>query len=165
VRILTAIAAATVMSLSSLASVQAQVYAQPDALDPYARPRSPYTHAPAPQGRAYPYVGAHEPARYHHAYPRARRAAPQIVHRPHSKVVVGNDPQVRTKRKPAVAKVEPEPKAARAPKRADVTGSTGTRRTIRAEAEVTIIGPDRMSIRLFRKREVAPAAPTTTSED
>jgi hypothetical protein len=33
----------------------------------------------------------------------------------------------------------------------DVTSESGKQRVIRAEAEVTILGPDRMNIRLFRK--------------
>jgi hypothetical protein len=46
-------------------------------------------------------------------------------------------------------------------RKAIVRGGLGSRHTIHAEAEVTILGPDRMTIRLFRKGSAAKAeAPT-----
>lgn len=166
VRVLTAIAAAMTFSLVSIASAQAQGYAQPDPLDPYAQPQQSYTYAPAPQGgRAYPYVGVRQPAPSYYAYPRAPQATPKIVHRPPSEVVE-REP-MRVKRKQAVAKIEPAPKPERTTKHVEVTGSTipaEKGRVIRAEAEVTIIGPDRMSIRLFRRREASPGAAATSQD-
>jgi hypothetical protein len=40
----------------------------------------------------------------------------------------------------------------------------GERRVIRAEAEVTILGPDRMSIRLFRKQNGRAKAEAAAAE-
>jgi hypothetical protein len=54
-------------------------------------------------------------------------------------------PKVRRKRAVASAAIEEPPAETHAERR------TGKARVIRAEAEVTILGPDRMSIRLFRK--------------
>ena len=50
------------------------------------------------------------------------------------------------RRKQATVERKREPKVVDAPKRDD-----GKKRVIEADAEVTILGPDRMSIRLFRK--------------
>lgn len=64
---------------------------------------------------------------------------PRIIERHH---VVEDEP-VRAPRKPAaIAEREPDKPAA---------GRAEKVRVIRAEAEVTILGPDRMNIRLFRK--------------
>ena len=62
---------------------------------------------------------------------------------------------------PAAAKPAPRKRVATVetevapPPRAAIKGKSGKaeKRVIRAEAEVTILGPDRMSIRLFRKRK------------
>jgi hypothetical protein len=74
--------------------------------------------------------------------------------------VVDDPPRVIERRRyvgetPAV----PAPRSGLARTEADVVTSkhrpshkAATPRTIRAEAEVTILGPDRMNIRLFRKR-------------
>ncbi len=145
------------------ASASAQTYAQPQAIDPYAPPQGSYTYVmPAPQaGRTYPYVGPRQEMQvpHYYAYPHAPRATAKVVHRPANEVVDERPLPRKHKRladevdapvKPRVA-VKPAPLT-----RADITGSTG--RVIRAEAEVTIIGPDRMSIRLFRKRNAGPAA-------
>jgi len=70
---------------------------------------------------------------------------PRIIERYH---VVGDAP-ARSRRKPAVVAERETEKP--------VPGKDEKVRVIRAEAEVTILGPDRMSIRLFRKGQGAKA--------
>ncbi|MGN6570037.1 MAG: hypothetical protein ACTHLO_01305 [Pseudolabrys sp.] len=71
---------------------------------------------------------------------------PRVIERRH---YVDDDGRVESAPPPPprqrTVKVETEMKLDRAPK------GKGEKRVIRAEAEVTILGPDRMSIRLFRK--------------
>jgi hypothetical protein len=67
---------------------------------------------------------------------------PRVIERRH---YVDDAPPARA------AKVATDVAPPRAPARAG-KAEKATVRTIRAEAEVTILGPDRMSIRLFRKR-------------
>jgi hypothetical protein len=71
------------------------------------------------------------------------REKPVVVE--HRRVV--DDPPIIVRREKIIDVPAPEPRAARrhAPK------DEATPRVIHAEAEVTILGPDRMSIRLFRK--------------
>jgi hypothetical protein len=77
---------------------------------------------------------------------------PRIVERRH--IVEDLPPEAPAKRRPQAA-VDADAKAA-------IPGDN-KQRVIRAEAEVTILGPDRMSIRLFRKRHGADA--NAQSED
>ena len=66
---------------------------------------------------------------------------------------------------PAEAKRSAKAKrAVREAKTNEPKESTG-KRVIRAEAEVTILGPDRMSIRLFRKGHKAAVTPTPKSSN
>jgi hypothetical protein len=171
----TAAAGAAIVSVSG---ASAQTYGQQDALDPYAQPPASYTYAvPAPQGgRAYPYVGGGQPVPYYYAYPRAPRSTAKIVHRPAHEVVderllprkhkqvattVVDDAPVKPQRSEKSAPLVKEPTT-----RVDVTGTTGGKgRVIRAEAEVTILGPDRMSIRLIRRRGAPAADSSAQSED
>jgi len=59
---------------------------------------------------------------------------------------VDDTPAPASRRKQAAVERSRAPKVVEAPKRDD-----GKKRVIEADAEVTILGPDRMSIRLFRK--------------
>ncbi len=174
-RILSVVTAAAGAAIVSVSGAAAQTYVQPDALDPYAPPPASYTYAvPAPQaGRAYPYVGG-QPAPYYYAYPRAPRGGAKVLHRPANEIVDERPLPRRHKqvetivvdqpvKPPSAAKSVSPPKAPA--RHADVTGTTGAGRVIRAEAEVTILGPDRMSIRLIRKRGTNPADSSAQSED
>ena len=74
-------------------------------------------------------------------------------------VRVVNDPPRVIERRHIVEDLPPLPPRRHAEASADVVGDTGKTvhgdgkppRVIRAEAEITILGPDRMTIRLFRK--------------
>jgi len=77
-----------------------------------------------------------------------------IVH----KRVVDDPPRVIVRRH--IVEEPPVPsrrEAAAEPELADKGARLGDKRTIRADAEVMILGPDRMTIRLFRKRRGAEA--------
>jgi hypothetical protein len=75
---------------------------------------------------------------------------PRIVERRH---YVEDAPPAAPKPRKRVATVETEVAAPPREATKDKGGKVEKKRVIRAEAEVTILGPDRMSIRLFRKRK------------
>jgi hypothetical protein len=77
---------------------------------------------------------------------------PRVIERRH---YVDDAPAAREK--PAAAEARDTSKSAKSVKRGD-----DKQRVIRAEAEVTILGPDRMSIRLFRKRAAGGDAKAST---
>jgi hypothetical protein len=130
-------------------------------------------HRPA-ASRDYPYVGY--PAGWHHVTRRhaakryvVRRGGKRLV--VHTTKIVRDEPVVIVHKRvvddpPRVIVrrhyVEDAPRVvAAAPKRRGLhTRRTrrGLPRVIRAEAEITILGPDRMNIRLYRKRGAAGAA-------
>jgi hypothetical protein len=66
---------------------------------------------------------------------------PRVIERRHYVEDAPSAPRQHT------ARIETDVKPQR-----EAKGKTEKKRVIRAEAEVTILGPDRMSIRLFRKR-------------
>ncbi len=170
---------------------------QPQPLYPYAVAPQAYAVLPQYAPRAYPYVGASastprilrrtvrktDPALVEELRQRVERKNPVINKRivvrdrpvviEHRRVV--DDPPVvvtrefdetgrqltpqlqrRTSRNPLRSHAEKMP-----------AGTPSSPRVIRAEAEVTILGPDRMSIRLFRSRGEAapPPAPPPAAED
>ena len=73
---------------------------------------------------------------------------PRVIERHH---VVEDEP-VRSRRKPAAVEERETKKHAGADDTKKHAAADDTKkRVIQAEAEITILGPDRMSIRLFRK--------------
>ena len=72
---------------------------------------------------------------------------PRIIERRHYVDDEGRIESAPPARRQRTAKIETEVKPERSAK------GKAEKRVIRAEAEVTILGPDRMSIRLFRKRK------------
>ena len=185
------------------AAAQAQAYASPAPMYPYAAQPGPDYHGPyavevapgryvihRPDGqRAYPYVrctrdcdagrwehrGRHHSAEWsrEHSHPeRLRHYEPRKIDVVNTTRVVREQPVVvehervvedpprvverrhyvedRPARRSRVATVEMEA--------APPSARDGKARIIRAEAEVTILGPDRMTIRLFRKGDRGPMA-------
>jgi hypothetical protein len=192
----TALAAVLPASAQAQYYGQAQVYAQPAPLYPYAVQQQPnaYIVQPAPNGyviqqqaapRAYPYARTQRPTepdvmadyRRHQHQHNDHALIEELRKRSHPKQTVINteqvvrDPPVIIEKKrvvqdpPVVIErrhyVEDAPAKPSRRSRAAVVerdqpaldkGSASEKsRVIRAEAEVTILGPDRMSIRLFRK--------------
>jgi hypothetical protein len=75
------------------------------------------------------------------------REKPIVVE--HQRVV--DDPPIIVRREKIVDVPAPEPREARRHSKDQASAESTTPRVIHAEAEVTILGPDRMSIRLFRR--------------
>ena len=160
-----------VVLIGSAMTAQAQNYGSTITIEPlYPYIAQPHYGYPAPQQyapRAYPYV------RSNNAQPAPRRRSkidPALIeelrHGRREKHAVFNKKTI-VRDKPIVVEhqrvVDDPPIVIRRERVVDVPAPKGARRgraeiplergrVIHAEAEVTILGPDRMSIRLFRKR-------------
>jgi hypothetical protein len=172
--LLTALALAAVAARPAQAQ---QVIHYSDAQVYRAEPLYPYVVQPA--GRAYPYVSTQpapvarpvakvdpalvdelRKARKRKASPKAQEVeakAPLANKKITKTVVIREKPVVRKTYRvvddpPIIVQREVSEDQIALPQ-GHAQGLPATGRTIRAEAEVTIIGPDRMSIRLFRKRD------------
>lgn len=125
---------------------------QPAPLYPYAvRGNRPSTVEAAP--RNYPYVGNAHASKIERPYKRKALTRTKGLRRHHSvkRAVVRSRGIVR--KPPAVIESKPQVTVEeRGPRKPAATG-TGKERVITADAEVTIFGPDRMVIRIFRKQD------------
>jgi hypothetical protein len=169
-------------ALAAASSAQAQTYGQPplypyELQQPYAVEVAPNTyviHRPAAHHTTQKFERPHKPIDHGLVEELRKSTPPKDVNEPvittrkvvHEKPVVHettrvvDDPPRVIVHRHVVEDLPPSPPHRQAEAPVDVVGDTGKvaasdgkpPRVIRAEAEVTIIGPDRMSIRLFRKR-------------
>jgi hypothetical protein len=143
-----ALLAVIAVALLPAAAAQAQWY-------------SPGSRQPPP---LYPYAVQADKPRAVDAAPNAsvsRRPATARLHRPHRKTERKLIEELRQRNKIQTTAidtrrhVDDKKAAAKRGKVADSarrqSGNDGKQRVIAADAEITILGPDRMSIRLFRK--------------
>jgi len=146
--VLLAAAVAILPAAAARAQSYGPSYAQPAPLYPYAAQQSqPYAIQVAPntyliqrsaQTRDYPYVNCGN-CDNRAATRASKRAAPRVIE---GHTVVDERARAKCKR----GLIENCESGSRA------RGDETKKRVIDAEAEITILGPDRMTIRLFRKR-------------
>ena len=132
-----------------------RVIVRPHLIDEYPRGRGLFHHPPPVriERDLPPYVEQGPVALPPSWHPEADRSEPRAA-----RDAVPRKPHHRTRHRKPLRHVErhkaPPPAASR---KAIARGAAVDKRTIKAEAEVTILGPDRMMIRLYRRGD-APAA-------
>jgi hypothetical protein len=169
---------ATLALFAALAPAAAQaqiftapIYAQQQPLYPYAVPQQQTPHYLQPQGRGlvqadYERFRARRGKPTNHALVEELRRRGKVERSVKNTTVVVREKPIVIEKKRYVddtrvierrhyvedAPVKPRSKRSRAVADNEIDLKSEKGRVIRAEAEVTILGPDRMSIRLFRKR-------------
>jgi hypothetical protein len=174
-RLILAIAATAATGVGALTGAQAQYYApvyQPEPLYPYVvQPHYSYPAQPQYAPRAYPYVRPNNAPSARRPQSKVDRALVEELRQGargkrtviNKKIIVRERPIIIEKQRvvddpPIVIQrhvTEDQVRYSRRNTRAEKL-KTGAR-VIRAEAEVTILGPDSMSIRVFRKRGASDA--------
>jgi len=178
-RLILAIAATAATGVGALTGAQAQYYRpayQPEPLYPYVvQPQYSYPVQPQYAPRAYPSARPNSAPAARRPHVKVDRALIEELRKGarskrtviNKKIVVREPPIVIERQRvvddpPIVIErhvTEEQAKRSRRTPRAEKL--TAGARVIRAEAEVTILGPDSMSIRVFRKRGAGSDASAT----